>query len=330
MAQNGEIDGKHNPVKVRVKVEIDGTADFYCIVYHLIQEGRNPSQIASFLGIPKQNLNFYVSRLKNLDLISNLGNGVWAVKGNFEDIAVKVKNCLGKSKFSTGMTAEKPLTNLHALEIKFPILSGKINDSDWEIKNQLNHWLPKYKGLTNLGGLTIRNNNNKSITVFAKSRNILTLEEVDNLAFKIRAFIGDYFKSKKEVTLDIFDCETKNLNLATEDSKAESMIRKGEKFELDLKKRAEPIFKNDNIKGKAWIDGSPFKFSAETNDKEWKRWYLTMPFSIRDIHQALFLIEEYNINLKLHLEVQREQLKTQKENQKMLKLLGSAIKRLKK
>ncbi|GAH91452.1 unnamed protein product, partial [marine sediment metagenome] len=52
------------------------------------------------------------------------------------------------------------------------------------------------------------------------------------------------------------NCQTKNLNLATQDKEAEEMISKGERFELDLNKIAEKIFKKDRIKGKAWIDGS--------------------------------------------------------------------------
>lgn len=204
------------------------------------------------------------------------------------------------------MRVEKPTTNLHALQIKIPIIIGKIKDSDWDIKNKLNNWIPKYKELNMLGGITIRNNNNKSITVFAKTRDLDKLGEVDNLAFKMKAFVHEYFK-KQGVTLDVFNAETKNLNLATEDKQAENMLKKGEKFELNLKKQAEKIFPKDSISAKAWLDGSPFKFSVETNDKEWKREYLSMPFRIKDllevqrmvIQDIAYIAENYKSHVSL-------------------------------
>ncbi len=252
-------------VKKQVKKE-----NFYFTVYNLISKGINPKDICSNLNISKQKLQYYLNYLKEQGFIRKLGYGTWK----------EVKT------FSMGMKEDKPLTNLHALQIKIPILKGCIRDNDWQIKNKLNNWLPKYKNFNIMGGIGIRNNNNKSITIWPKTRNISDLDEVDNLAFKLRAFAYDYFK-KEDVILDIFNCETKNLNLATEDRDAKGLNRKGEKFELNLGKKAEKIFPKDNIDAKAWIDSSPKPFTAETNDKEWKRWYLSMPFMIRDSMEVL-------------------------------------------
>ena len=198
------------------------------------------------------------------------------------------------------MEEDKPITNLHALQIRIPILKGTIRDKDWQTKNKLNNWLPKYKNFNVMGGIGFRNNNNKSLTIWVKSRDIKDLNEVDNLAFKLRAFTYDYFK-KEDIILDIFNCETKNLNLATEDKEAKGLNRKGEKFELNLMKKAEKIFSKDNIDAKAWVDSSPKPFTAETNDKEWKREYLSMPFRIRDTidvlnsmsHNLAYVAENY-------------------------------------
>ncbi len=243
--------------------------NFYLTIFDLIKDGLNPAGIQRKLGISKQNIKYYTDYLKKEGYINNIGYGTWEVKK-------EVKTS------SLGKKVEKPTTNLHALQITIPILKGKIKDSNWQLKNKLNNWIPKYKGLDILGGLTIRNNNNKSITIFAKTRDIKDLNEVDNLSFKIRAYMSQYMRLKG-VVLDVFNAKVTNLNLATEDKESESMIRKGEKFELDLKKKSEKIFQKDNIDGKAWIDGSPFKFSTETNDLEWKREYLSMPFRIRDM-----------------------------------------------
>jgi hypothetical protein len=285
--------------------------EFLLDVLNLFEEGLNTSQITNRLSISKQKLNYYIAELKRQNLVKKVSYGVWEVKSK------EVKN------FSLGLM--KPTTNLHALQLSIPILEGKIESDDWTIKNKLNNWLPKYKGLEVLGGLTIRNNNNKSISVFIKSRDIKDLNEIDNLAFKVRSFIFEYFKHKENVILDIMNCETKNLDIATEDKQAEGMVKKGDKFKLTFDKKAEKIFENDKIQSKAWIDGSPFTFTAETNDKEWKREYLKMPFSIKELRESLVLLEDYNMNLKLHKEVQAEQLKTQKKMQEVLERIDNRL-----
>ncbi len=256
-------------VKKQVKKE-----KFYLMVYDLLLKGVQPTGICSKLNISKQRLQYYLNYLKNNGIIKKLGYGTWEV--------VK-KSWLGTIEENI----DKPITNLHALQIKFPILKGKIYDKDWQVKEKLNNWIPKYKEDLRLGGLTIKNNNNKSITVFAKARNIERLEDAYNLTFKIKAYITDYFK-KEGVILDVFNCQVKNIHLETQDKKAEGMLRnKADKFTLDLNKKSEKIFPMDNINAKSWIDGSPFKFSAGTNDLEWKRWYLSMPFMIRDSMEVL-------------------------------------------
>lgn len=268
----------------------------YYTIYDKIKSGKKPITISKELNISKQNVNYYVSRLSKEGIIEKTD-----LSGFFKVLKtdLKEKDFESKKILSLG-TGLKPTTNLHAFQINFPILEGKVHDKDWEIKERLKNWIPKYKGLTTLGGLTIKNNNNKSITVFAHARNLKDLTEVHNLAFKIRAFVADYFKKKHNVILDVFNCQTKNLNLATQDKEAEEMISKGERFELDLNKIAEKIFKKDKMKGKAWIDGSPFKFSAETNDLEWKKNYLRMPFMTRDIMKAThYIAQNYASHVKI-------------------------------
>jgi len=249
-----------------VKKEVKKT-NFYLTIFNLIKQGKRPSEIQSILKITKQNIQYYINYLKNNGFIKKIGYGTWEVKKEVKKSSLGVR--------------DKPTTELHALQIKFPILKGKINDKDWQIKNKLKNWIPRYKTLRNLGGLTIRNNNNKSLTIFAKARDIESLEEVDNLAFKIRLFIGKFFQSQG-VKLDIFNCEVKNIDLETENKDIEKATRRKEKFVLDLNKKSEKIFEKDNINAKAWIDPTPKPFSVGTNDKEWKREYLSMPFRIRD------------------------------------------------
>ncbi len=252
------------------------TSNFLLAVFNRIKQGKIPSFIKKEMGISKQKLYYYTTLLKKQGIIGKHRNGDWYVK---------VKS------FSLGT---RQRTNLHALQIYIPILSGKINDSDWEIKEKLNNWTPKYKKLDILGGLTIKNNNNKSISLFAHTRDIKNLKEIDELTINIRNWAYGLFRESFKVILDIMNAEVKTLHIATEDKESEDMIKKGERFELDLGKKAEKILSKDKIDGKAWIDGSPFNFTAETNDKEWKRAYLNMPFNMQNsVHLLDYIAQNY-------------------------------------
>ena len=292
---------KHSKIHKEGKISNYHKSKFYFTIYNKLKNGNYPRKIAKELGFSKQKINYYIAFLKRKKIIKK-GNGLgnWEILKNLSEKGMLNELKVDSKKIFSLGSGQKPTTNLHAFQINFPILEGKLKDSDWDIKEKLKNWIPKYKGLINLGGLTLKNNNNKSITIFAHARDLESLSEVHNLAFKIRAFVGDYFKKKHGVILDLFNCKTTNLNLATQDKAAEDMISKGERFELDLEKTAEKIFKRDNMKGKAWMDGSPFKFSAETNDLEWRRNYLKMPFMTRDIMQAVhYIAQNYASHVKM-------------------------------
>jgi len=268
------------------------TKNVYFYIYNQILIGNYPASICRKLNKSRGYLTRYIKRLHDAKLLKKVGNR-WEINQKITpEKAKKItkKLLLKRDKgihFSLG-TREK--THLHSLNINLPILSGKIYDKDWEMKEKLKNWIPKYTELDILDGLTIKNNNNKSITVFVHSRYINSLEEVDKLAYQVRDILKFYFKTKHNVVLDVENAKTENIHLATKDEDAESMIRKGEKFTLDLQKMAEKIFPKDNSPALAWIDGSPSKFTAETNDKDWKREYLNMPFTIRDIFKMVNLL----------------------------------------
>jgi len=292
--------------------------DLYLYIYSEIQKGTSTNDILFIYELKKSLLSYYMTRLKGLGLIRKIGYGVWEVTKERDLKQVQTLLKVDKSKLLSLGTSERLKTNLHALQIRIPILSGKINDKEWIIKEKLKNWTPKYKNMQELGGLRIKNNNNKSITIWAKERKIKNVDEIHKLTHAILLYLGSYMKVRYNVVLDTINAEVKNLDTATEDKQAENMRGKGEKFTLKLNKKCEKILPKDNRDAKAWIDGSPFNFSAETNDLDWKREYLNMPFNIKHLIYSLPALEEYNKNLKLHIRVQEEQLKTQKELQRLL------------
>lgn len=247
---------------------------FYLAIFNFIKDGKSPSHISKELSISKQKVHYYTKILKDKGIIDKHKNGDWFCK---------VKD------FSLGT---RPSTNLHALQIHIPISTGSIGVQDWEIKEKLKNWTPTYKKFDFLGGLTIKNNNNKSISIFAHSRDLKNIKEVDELAINIRNWASGWFYKHFDVVLDIINAEVKSLHLATSDEDSKEMLGKGERFELDLDKKAEKVFPKDKIDGKAWLDGSPYQFTAETNDKEWKRAYLSMPFNMQKSLNAIGYIAE--------------------------------------
>lgn len=332
--------GEKSNVAVKKTARSKKDKDFYLTILRLLREGVQPSHldennkengsIAAHLGISKQNLEYHLSKLKSLNYVRRIGT-VWQVLIPEDgDISLPSKN-----KSSIGATGLGD-TNLHAFNVEFPILDGQITSSDWEIKEKLNNWVPKYKGVNNLGGLTFKNNNNKSITVFCHARNIENLDEVYNLAFKLRAFVFEYFKNKEGVTLDVFNCKTKNLNLATQDKRLQGLIGKGEVFEVDLGRKAEQLYPADDRDAKAWGDNTPDPNSVETNDLAYKRAFLMQPIYVEKLATAFpaftQALEKYAAQINLHLEVESRtnklaeaSLETQKKIQAFLEKLDKRL-----
>lgn len=258
--------------------------NFYKAIFNMLRDGKNPSQIAKILKTSRQRIGYYIKYLKENNLIEKIG------KGRSTRWRINVKEFpIG----TTQPTFTKPKTNLHAVQINIPILSGKIDDKDWKKGEKLKNWTPTYKDFDVLGGITLKNNNNRSITLFLQSRDISDLKEVKELILDSTYWIISHFK-EKGVILDLFRAEVKNLDIATEDKQAETKRKKGEKFTLNLDRKAEKIFPKDNRNAHSWIDGSPFKFSAETDDLLWKKRYLQMPDRTAEIHKMLqFVAENY-------------------------------------
>lgn len=299
------------------------TKNFYLRdIFQNIKLGWKPIDIAFLFDTKPQNIQYYINILKDQGIIKKVGYGTWEVKKELKS-------------FSLGF---RPTTNLHSFNINIPILKGKVRDNDWIVSKKLRNWIPKYKKVDNLGGLTLKNNNNRSITIFIKSRDIKDIDEVDNLAFQVRAFCHEYFR-KEGVILDVMNCKTSNLNVATQDKDIKHTLRKGEKFELDLNKKSEKIFRKDDMDAKAWLDNSPKPASAETNDKEWKREYLSMPFRIRDmfalIHSQLQLLDIQTKsttalaqNIESHIPSWMSNRKVELELKKIRKVMAEKQKKL--
>jgi hypothetical protein len=64
--------------------QLGSKRDFYLIVFRLLQQGKNPKSISDELNIPKQNINYYLRKMKNKGLIRKVGYGTWEIVKEIE------------------------------------------------------------------------------------------------------------------------------------------------------------------------------------------------------------------------------------------------------
>lgn len=308
--------------------------DFH--IYDLLRKGYMPPKIVEKTNEKKQNIYYHLKQLKALNLINQVSYGVWEVTNNvsenqFKKLKKSKKN--NKSKKIWRGTSERPESDLHALQIWIPILEGKIKDHSWKVKEKLRNWTPKYTSLPEFKGLEIKNNNNKSLTIYTKQRKVKNRSDIDKLVRAILEYIKGYFKVKHNVTLDTIGAEVKNMDIATDDKNSSSMRANGDKYSFSLGRKCRKILPNDNRDAKVWCDSTPYPNSVETNDDLWWENYLLTGERVKDMHQELgYLINSvdvienyeknlssYNKNVVAHLELITEIKETNKQMQEYLK-----------
>jgi DNA-binding transcriptional ArsR family regulator len=68
-------------MEVKKKVQSNG---FYLTLFQYLKDGKTPSQISKEFKISKQNINYYLRKLKDKGLIKRKGYGVWEITGQIE------------------------------------------------------------------------------------------------------------------------------------------------------------------------------------------------------------------------------------------------------
>ena len=279
---------------------MERSKNFYLNVYDLIKEGKRPSEILSVLNIPKQNLQYYLNYLKDNGFIKKIGYGTWEIIKEMEEVK------RSKRKSSIGLKK----TNLHALNINIPIQEGEVNLKELGgYEKKIKNWIPQYKRISSLG-ITLRNNNNRSISVFVWSREIFDYLAIPSLCHTVVHTVCSYFKSKG-VILDYFAWRVTTLHLMIRNEDLDKVLNKGLKIEVALNRDTEKVSKQDITKeAKAWIDSTPYK-GIETNDVAYYKNYILMPeniskmaISMNDLTNNLTpVMNNLAVNLKTHISV---------------------------
>jgi len=306
--------------------------NYLLVVFSEIKSGLYPSQIAVKHSTTKQNISRYIARLKRLNLILKKGYGVWELTPLGKKSGEKViKNHLNQTSKHQSSLGTRNETDLHALNLKVPIIKGNldlIKDFNGYTQKKFNNWIPQYKKFLNPIGFTIKNNNNKSISLNIFSRRIINLNEINQLIIRTLLFVQTILK-EKDVFIDVAEAEVKTFHICMKDKDLEKVLNKGTTIEVKLGRNREKILPMDNPKeAVVWTDNSPFR-GRETNDIAYTKKMLLMPEKVDRIENIMVNwtnnIDDYNKNLKLHIKVQKGQLKVQKETLKTLKQIQERI-----
>lgn len=296
--------------------------NLYLTILKLLNRGKNPTQTSKELNLSKQSINHYIRRLKQNGLLSKISYGTWELTQKGRE---KLQELQTSKTLTLGLSDDFK-ANLHALQIEVPILEGNLTFEEKGFKgSELRGWIPEYLRISSPLGLTIRNNNSKSITIYLWAREIIRTFDVNSLVIKSVIFVYDYLKTNYNVKINHFEPKVTTLHLSIRNKDLDELFNKGEGFEVFLNRNIKPILPNDKSKeAKAWIDSSPY-LGVETNDIEYKENLIMMPERINKLFnffpEFYRLLKDYHENLKLHKEVQMEQLETSKEIRNYIKEL---------
>lgn len=304
-------------VKVGAKEVKVKEFDFYFTILNLINQNHNPTHISKTLNRSKQAVNHYIKVLKGWGIIEKRGYGVWEVKKDkYTDFITQYGKNIRRSKSATSgslSTFTSFKSNIHALEVLIPIIKGGLDlvrDFEGYVHKGLKGWIPEYKRFFSPLGFTIRNNNNRSVSVFLWSRELPRSFDITGLVTGLVVCVYDLLK-KKGVVLNIFESKVKNLHLSVSNDDLDRVFNKGEHFEVLLGRSCDKVLPFDGVRGaKAWVDSSPY-LGVETNDVGYRNNLVMMPErvlalcgSVKCLDDNLKpVLSELSVQIKSHLGV---------------------------
>ncbi len=283
----------------------------------------NPMQtltdIAKKHNISKQNLNYYSRQLKQKGMLQKLGYGTWQItelgikyieqnKVNDRDDDIVV------SKEGVFQLRRKK-GDLHKYTFQFPIKEGFLDFLEiggYEPEKGLRGWKPQYKDVKSPFGIKYKNNNNKSITGYLKSRKVMNSQKLREIGLQVIEFTVAYFK-RFNLILDKDKAYCQDFHIEVNDEMAERNLSKGDMITIPLNKLRGKITPNDpDVKAKAWADTSPVP-SIGSNDIDWWDAYLKMPFTIKKIEEISKMLAKESIDTSRKFSVVADVLKANTE-----------------
>ncbi len=251
------------------------------------------NNIAKKHNISKQKLNYYARQLKEESLIKKLGYGTWQIteKGLIKLRSKKIddRDVDNVDQDERIFKLKRKQADLHKYNFYFPIIDGFIDFTElggYEPKKGLKGWKPQYLDKDKPFRIKFRNNNNKSITAFVKSRKITDAKKIKEIADLVIQYTYAFFK-RHGLTVDRENAYCEDIHIEVTDEVVEKKLQKGDQITVKLNKLREKITPKDPDKeAHAWADTSP-EPSLGTDDPEWWDAFLRQPLTIKDMFQLL-------------------------------------------
>lgn len=278
----------------------------------LIKQGKYQAEICRQLNLPKSTVNSRIKRLEAYGFITT------DIRTTCHIYKLTKKGYLYlrdyKYELSRYPRQRSIIKRLHRLNIKFPILQDNPNvkfDKEYE----LNNWIQKFVRLSFPISVTIKKTPKSVIAMFHQfeTDRRTALTDFFNHVFRGAYYVYYYMMKKHNVIIDMGHVEMLDQHIANQRPDLQGKLDKRKTYTLDLGRKSKSFFETD-LNAKAWIDRSRGLPEIETNDMFYEEKLLTMPETLHDLNNELKpTISALTQQIKLHLEVQKETLKTLKE-----------------
>lgn len=326
--------------------------NFYWSIVEGIKYNKLLTSISKELNITKQSLNYYLPRLYESGFITKDEEKRWIYLRDYDEKRVKKSTRVGSNHLES--VKNKKEVRGHAIQIKLLLPKDYRN---WEKRRKIFNyiglsWKPHFIGemergeISEMEGIKIHFYN-KTIVFnldekdfkedtarISQQQAIITfLRIVKKLE---RTFynspLSHYGKYKFKITRQHYSLIKNALASQYISEKKKLYVYTGKglwllidnSFNLEELETVHPeTAVEDNEKVQTHfniIKNTPIEVIKEMSPENLRDQFL-------NIREVFPVMEEYNRNLKLHIQVQEEQLKTQKETQQTLKLIGESLKK---
>ncbi len=308
--------------------------DLWTLQYKILsglKKGEYAGQIAKDLNISKTRISYWIRKFSREKLIEQLFRSsyqAWTLtkEGEAYFLAMRKKSFRSTKPSLPKRTFVLPVTRLHRLRVKFPILEDK-QIKEWNRKVELKNWIKQYEVIPYPIGITVEKTSKSIIAHFHQFKTERPIFMSDFTAYVLKGtlYLTNFLKSQG-ITINVLEAEVIDQHIANKSPEYEDQVDDKLTASLSLNRQLKSIFPAKG-QAEAWIDRSEGELEIETNDLEYEEKLLRMPENMDKLHREMVpVLAQFTHQLKLHLAVEREQLKTQKKMQETLEQIQEALK----
>lgn len=277
-----------------------------------VRKGMYASQIARQLGLDRRKVEYHLKKMQAAGLVA-LDTSTSCKIYTLTDSGQAFLEMPDAKKLSVPTTKKR--TRLHTLRIRFPIIKDNPR-AKFEKEYKLNNWIQRYTTIKFPIGITIRKTTKNIEAIFHQFETATEATMTDFFSWVMRGtyYVYYFMMNQLGIQIDIFSAEITQQHLANEDPDLLGETDTKQTTRIGLNRKAQG-FLPTNIDAAAWLDYSQGKDRPdwETNDFLYQERLLLMPETVHQMGKAFMpAIEQLTQQINLHLEVQRETLKTLK------------------